>query len=152
MVVRWNVCVRTLICITGKSALAATIAFGLAGCERKAPETVKPAATAPVFSSENLAQRMIERRGVEAVIWGTPAVNFDRIYQAMVHDAKAGEGNNKIVYWSRLSTGRTRPLPPTPTRSTSCRSSTRRTSIQRLRIVFGGSRWRWTQRRPHILV
>ena len=33
---------------------------------------------------------------------GTPAVNFDRMYQAMVHDAKAGEGSNKIVYWSRL--------------------------------------------------
>ena len=47
MVVRWNVRVRTFISITSKSALAATIAFILAACESKAPETVKPAATAP---------------------------------------------------------------------------------------------------------
>ena len=56
------------------------------------------------FSSQELAQRTIERRAVEAVIWGMPAVNFDRMYQAMVHDAKAGEGSNKIVFWSRPST------------------------------------------------
>ena len=27
-----------------------------------------------------------------------PAVNFDRMYQAMIHDAKAGKGSNKVVY------------------------------------------------------
>lgn len=31
-----------------------------------------------------------------------PAVNFDIMLQAMVRDAKAGPGSNKIVYWSRL--------------------------------------------------
>ncbi|HEX7157489.1 MAG TPA: DUF1254 domain-containing protein [Edaphobacter sp.] len=114
MVVRWNVCFRTLISITGRSALAATIAFVLAGCESKAPETGKPATTAPVFSSENRAERTIERRAVEAVIWGTPAVNFDRMYQAMVHDANAGEGSNKIVYWSRLFNWKNQTLTPNP--------------------------------------
>ena len=63
---------------------------------------MKPAAISQGFTAENLTQRTLERRAVEAVIWGTPAVNFDRMYQAMVHDAKAGEGSNKIVYWSRL--------------------------------------------------
>jgi hypothetical protein len=77
MVVRGRLRVRTLISITSKSALAATIALVLAGCENKAPETRKPVSTAPVFSPENLAQRTIERRAVEDVIWGMPAVNFD---------------------------------------------------------------------------
>ena len=56
----------------------------------------------------------VERRAVEAVIWGTPAVNFDRMYQAMVHDAKAGEGSNKIVYWSRLFDWKNQTLTPNP--------------------------------------
>src|SRR5882757_5266904 len=57
MVARGSLRVPTLISITSKSALAATIALALAGCENKAPEPAKPATTAPVFSPENLAQR-----------------------------------------------------------------------------------------------
>jgi len=34
------------------------------------------------FSSAELAQRTIERRGVEAAIWGMPIVNFDAMRQA----------------------------------------------------------------------
>jgi hypothetical protein len=33
-----------------------------------------PSANAHTFSSEDLALRTVERRAVEAVIWGTPAV------------------------------------------------------------------------------
>ena len=66
------------------------------------------------FSSQELAQRTIERRAIEAVIWGMPAVNFDRMYQAMVHDAKAGEGSNKVVYWSRLFDWKNQTLTPNP--------------------------------------
>jgi hypothetical protein len=32
------------------------------------------------LSSEELARRTVHRRAVEAVIWGTPAVNFDVMY------------------------------------------------------------------------
>ena len=64
--------------------------------------------------SKDLTQRTIERRGIEAVIWGMPAVNFDRMYQAMVHDAKAGEGSNKIVYWSRPLSWKNQTLTPNP--------------------------------------
>ena len=53
-------------------------------------------------SGEDLPKRAIERCAVEAVIWGMPAVNFDLMYQAMVRDAKAGPGSNKIVYWSKF--------------------------------------------------
>src|SRR5580693_10797378 len=71
-------------------------------------------ANEPVFSSEDLAQRSVERRAVEAVIWGTPAVNFDVMYQAMVRDAKSGDGSNKIVYWSRLFDWKNQTLTPNP--------------------------------------
>jgi hypothetical protein len=77
-------------------------------------ESVKAAATEQDISPANLAQRTLERRAVEVVIWGTPAVNFDRMYQAMVHDAKAGEGSNKIVYWSRLFDWKNQTLTPNP--------------------------------------
>jgi len=66
------------------------------------------------FSSQDLARRTIERRAVEAVIWGTPAVNFDLMYEAMVRDAKSGDGSNKIVYWSRLFDWKNQTLTPNP--------------------------------------
>jgi len=77
------------------------------------------ARTAPMllaqdFSTEDLAKRIIERRAVEAVTWGMPAVNFDLTYQAMIRDAKAGAGSNKIVYWSKLSDWKNQTLTPNP--------------------------------------
>src|SRR6478735_9036430 len=66
------------------------------------------------YSADDLNRRAIERRAVEAVIWGMPAVNFDLMYQAMVRDAKAGPGSNKIVYWSRLSDWKNQTLTPNP--------------------------------------
>jgi hypothetical protein len=45
-------------------------------------------ADAQQFSAEDLARRAIERRAVEAVIWGMPAVNFDLMLQAMIGSAK----------------------------------------------------------------
>ncbi len=63
---------------------------------------------------EDLAKRTIERRAVEALIWGMPAVNFDLMYQAMIRDAKAGAGSNQIVYWSKLSDWKNQTLTPNP--------------------------------------
>ena len=62
----------------------------------------------------HLSRGTVERRAIEAVIWGTPAVNLDVMYQAMVRDAKAGEGSNKIVYWSRLFDWKNQTLTPNP--------------------------------------
>ena len=64
------------------------------------------------FSSDELARRTIERRAVEAVIWGMPAVNFDLMYQAMVREPKAAA--NQIVYWSRLPDWKNQTLTPNP--------------------------------------
>ena len=66
------------------------------------------------LSAEELAHSAIERRAIEAVIWGMPAVNFDLMYQAMIRDAKAGAGSNKIVYWSKLSDWKNQTLTPNP--------------------------------------
>jgi hypothetical protein len=64
------------------------------------------------LTAEALARRSIERRAVEAVIWGTPAVNYDLMYQAMVRETKGGF--NQIVYWSRLPDWKNQTLSPNP--------------------------------------
>ena len=64
------------------------------------------------LSAKELIQRMFERRAIEAVIWGMPAVNFDLMYQAMVRETKGGF--NEIVYWSRLPDWKNQTLTPNP--------------------------------------
>jgi hypothetical protein len=51
------------------------------------------------FSSEKLQQRMIERRAVEAVIWGMPIVSLDAMRQAYFRDGKAKYGD--IIWWPK---------------------------------------------------
>lgn len=62
-------------------------------------------------SSSDLKIRMIQRRAVEAVIWGMPAVNFDRMNQAMLN-VKAAP--NQVVYWSRPVNWKNQTLTPNP--------------------------------------
>jgi hypothetical protein len=69
-------------------------------------------ATSQTFSADELARRTIERRAVEAVIWGMPAVNYDLMRQAAIHEAKGAE--NQIVYWSRLPSWKNQTLTPNP--------------------------------------
>ncbi len=102
-----------------RKAILMTAAIGVlaafTGCNtqpQKAETT--PMTTSKDYSAQDLAQRTLQRRAVESVIWGMPAVNFDRMYQAMVHDAKGGEGSNKVVYWSRPSSWKNQTLTPNP--------------------------------------
>ncbi len=60
----------------------------------------------------DLDKRAIERRAVEAVIWGMPAVNFDLMLQAMIGSAKGKP--NQIVYWSGLPDWKNQTLTPNP--------------------------------------
>jgi hypothetical protein len=69
-------------------------------------------ARAQDFSAEDLARRTIERRAIEAVIWGMPAVNLDLMLQAMIGSAKSKP--NEIVYWSRLPDWKNQTLTPNP--------------------------------------
>jgi len=63
------------------------------------------------YSAADLARRTIERRAVEAIIWGMPAVNYDLMYQEM---HKLGGKPNQIVYWSGLLDWRNQTLTPNP--------------------------------------
>ena len=63
----------------------------LAGCERSTapPQATSSSSAAPpartqAYSGAELAERTVARRGVEAVVWGMPAVNFELLYQALV--------------------------------------------------------------------
>jgi hypothetical protein len=68
-------------------------------------------AQAKDFTAKELAARTVERRAVEAVIWGMPAVNTELLYQAMV---EAKGGFNQIVYWSRPLSWKNQTLTPNP--------------------------------------
>jgi hypothetical protein len=68
-------------------------------------------ADAQQFSADDLTRRMVERRAVEAVIWGMPAVNYDLMLQEML---RLGGKANQIVYWSRLPDWKNQTLTPNP--------------------------------------
>jgi hypothetical protein len=74
--------------------------------------TIAFAAHAEAPSADELARRSLERRAIEAVIWGMPAVNLDLMFQAMVGSAKGKV--NQIVYWSRLPDWKNQTLTPNP--------------------------------------
>jgi hypothetical protein len=54
---------------------------------------------------------MIERRAVEAVVWGMPAVNYDLMLQEML---KAGGKPNQVIYWGRPLDATNQTLTPNP--------------------------------------
>jgi hypothetical protein len=62
--------------------------------------------------ARDLARRAIERRAVEAVIWGMPAVNYDLMLQEML--AKTAAKQNEIVYWSQPVDWKNQTLTPNP--------------------------------------
>ena len=64
------------------------------------------------LTADQLTARTLERRAIEAVIWGMPVVNYDLMYQAMVRGAKGAF--NQIAYWSRLPDWKIQTLTPNP--------------------------------------
>ena len=63
------------------------------------------------FSLEQLTERMLHRRAVQAVIWGMPAVNFELLRQAT---SSIGAADNQVVFWSRLPDWKNQTLTPNP--------------------------------------
>lgn len=57
-------------------------------------------------SLASLERRAIDRRAVEAVIWGMPVVNADLMLQARLASTEAKE--NEVVYWLRSVNWKTR--------------------------------------------
>jgi hypothetical protein len=101
---------------TIRIAWALLVLPGLIACQagpsnHGAPITPSAPGPAPRLSAEDLARRTVERRAVEAVIWGMPAVNFELMYQAMVQTNGAW---NQIVFWSRLPDWKNQTLTPNP--------------------------------------
>jgi hypothetical protein len=64
------------------------------------------------FSPEDLHRRAIERRAVEAAIWGMPAVNYDLMLQEML--AKTPGKLNEVIYWGRPLDWKNQTLTPNP--------------------------------------
>ncbi len=62
------------------------------------------------FSSAELTKRTLERRAVDAAIWGMPIVSFDAMRQAFFHGVKAHYGD--IMYWSKFSTWKNQTTTP----------------------------------------
>jgi hypothetical protein len=90
-----------LVCVA-LAALSTAPAFG----QQAAPAvTVSP-------SADELKRRAVERRAVEAVIWGMPAVNADLMLQEML--AKTTAKQNDILFWSRPADPKNQTLTPNP--------------------------------------
>jgi hypothetical protein len=89
---------------------------------------------APSYSASELARRTIERRAVEAVIWGMPIVSIDAMRRAFFRDAKASYGD--IVYWSKPSDWKNQTTTPNASNSMCTSTSTSRTD-----------RWFWSFQR-----
>jgi hypothetical protein len=68
-------------------------------------------ALAGAYSPDELARRSQERRAVETVIWGTPAVNTELMYDQMV---KAGGKPGEIIYWGKPLDWHNQTLTPNP--------------------------------------
>ena len=66
----------------------------------------------PAQAREELDRRMIERRAVEAVIWGMPAVNYELMLHEML--TKTDGKVNQILYWSRPLDWKNQTLTPNP--------------------------------------
>ncbi len=64
------------------------------------------------LTAQELRDRSVERRAVEAVIWGMPAVNADLMLQEMLSKTKAKV--NEVVYWSRPVNWQNQTLTPNP--------------------------------------
>ncbi|MCP3417206.1 DUF1254 domain-containing protein [Bradyrhizobium brasilense] len=63
-------------------------------------------------SSDDLNRRLIERRAVEAVIWGIPAVNTDLMRQEMLTRTPGKVG--QVIYWGRPLDWHNQTLTPNP--------------------------------------
>jgi hypothetical protein len=104
---------RTRTILAAAALLAAGALLGWLAIPTTAQEK-KPqpdAKSERAFTSDQLAERTLHRRAVEAVIWGMPAVNAELMFQAMV---QAKGDFNQVVYWSRPVSWKNQTLTPNP--------------------------------------
>src|SRR5262245_24068776 len=70
------------------------------------------AKTSQLLSPTELTERAIQRRAVEAVIWGMPAVNYDLMLQEML--TKTDGKVNQMIYWGQPLNWHNQTLTPNP--------------------------------------
>jgi hypothetical protein len=73
--------------------------------------TSKAATSRATDNKQELIERSMRRRAVEAVIWGMPAVNFDRMLRAAIDN---GGKANQMIYWSQPVNSKNQTLTPNP--------------------------------------
>ena len=67
-------------------------------------------AHAQKFSSEELQRRTVERRAVDAAIWGMPIISVDAMRQGYFRDGKAKYGD--IIWWPKGNNWKNQALTP----------------------------------------
>ncbi|KQV80009.1 DUF1254 domain-containing protein [Rhizobium sp. Root1220] len=67
---------------------------------------------APAADNLSVFDREIERKAVEAAVWGMPAVNFDLMRQEMLDKTPGKVG--QVIYWGRPLDWRNQTLTPNP--------------------------------------
>jgi hypothetical protein len=90
-----------------RMSLAVAVLVGWLGVTAVAQESKSESS----FTPARLAERAIHRRAVEAVIWGMPAVNYERMLQAAQNN---GAKLNQVVYWSKPVNWKNQTLTPNP--------------------------------------
>lgn len=76
------------------------------------PLVASTTARAQIASSEEGDRRTVERRAVEAAIWGMPAVNYDLMLQEMLDKTPGKVG--QVIYWGRPLDWHNQTLTPNP--------------------------------------
>ena len=88
------------------------LVLALTACDQRRVEAPSTTPALSGASATDVANSVVHSRAVQAVIWGMPAVNYDRMYQAMVSQTHGDF--NQIVYWSKLPSWKNQTLTPNP--------------------------------------
>lgn len=88
------------------------LSLALAAALLAAPCHTPAARAAGGYAPDEIAARAVERRAVEAMVWGMPAVNYDLMRQEMLDTTDAEP--NQVLYWGRPLDWMNQTLTPNP--------------------------------------
>ncbi len=112
-----NTCVLRYIIKRMKNLVYVLLALLLASCgqNQQQTSTATQATNADsanaTFKPANIKEQMIYQRGIEAAVWGIPAVNFQLMFDAF---AKINGSYNQVVIWPKLLDWKNQTLTPNP--------------------------------------
>jgi hypothetical protein len=84
----------------------------VSGCTQSGGTIGPGASPETTYTPAELADRALERRAVEAVIWGMPVVNYDLMLQEML--TKTSGKVNEAIYWGKPLDWHNQTLTPNP--------------------------------------